>query len=45
MSTANNVDRVSVPALDAEGIKDAAVVTPDVVEVRFGVKIEEKLRT
>ncbi|KAJ9093585.1 hypothetical protein QFC20_007095 [Naganishia adeliensis] len=32
MSTANNVDRVSVPALDAEGIKDAAVVTPDVVE-------------
>jgi hypothetical protein len=35
MSTANLVDRVSVPALGAEGAKDVAVVTPDVVEVRL----------
>jgi hypothetical protein len=36
MSTANEVDRVAVPAIRAEGVKDVAVVTPDVVEMSSG---------
>lgn len=34
-AVASASDRVSVPALGVEGSKEVAVVTPDVVEVRF----------